>query len=128
MKTAARISFAGSQLVETRHVCSSFNTEEEEYRVLLPFIKDGFECGYKAVHVVDAHKRGEHIKRLVAAGIDPAAESRGKLELLTNTEIHLHDGEFDKDRMLHAFEQVASGKCYQRISAEPYCLSNGLGG
>jgi len=53
MKTvAAPIPFAGSQLRETRHVCAFFNSDDEEYRVLLPFIKDGFQCGDKAVHVV----------------------------------------------------------------------------
>ena len=60
MKTTAPISFAGSQLAETRHVCAFFHSEEEEYRVLLPFIKDGFACGHKAVHVVNAGQRGEH--------------------------------------------------------------------
>jgi len=110
MKTTAPISFAGSQLAETRHVCAFFNSEEEEYRVLLPFIKGGFECGHKAVHVVNAHQRSEHMKRLVGAGIDPAAAERsGQLELRTNTETYLRDGQFDKDRMLHAFEQIASG-------------------
>jgi MEDS: MEthanogen/methylotroph, DcmR Sensory domain len=110
MKTTAPISFAGSQLAETRHVCAFFNSEEEEYRVLLPFIKGGFEHGHKAVHVINADQKSEHMKRLVAAGIDPvAAERNGQLELRTNTEVYLRDGQFDKDRMLHAFEQIASG-------------------
>ena len=110
MKTTAPISFAGSQLAETRHVCAFFHSEEEEYRVLLPFIKEGFACGHKAVHVVNAHQRNEHMKRLVGAGIDPAAAERsGQLELRTNTEIYLRDGQFDKDRMLNSFEQIASG-------------------
>ena len=61
MKGTAPISFAGSQLAETRHVCAFFNSDEEEYRVLLPFIKDGFECGHKAVHVVNPDQRSEHI-------------------------------------------------------------------
>ena len=40
-KTVAPISFAGSQLGETRHVCAFFNSDDEAYRVLLPFIKAG---------------------------------------------------------------------------------------
>ena len=75
MKTAAPISFAGSQLAETRHACAFFNSDEEEYRVLLPFIKDGFEDGHKAVHVVNTHQRNEHMRRLVVAGIDPAGRT-----------------------------------------------------
>ena len=110
MKAAAPITFAGSQLAETRHVCAFFNSEEEEYRVLLPFIKDGFNCGHKAVHVVNPHQRNEHLQRLIGAGIDPAAAERlGQFELRTNSETYLHEGRFDQDRMLQAFEQIASG-------------------
>jgi hypothetical protein len=39
------IPFAGSQLGATRHVCAFFRNADEEYRVLLPFIQDGFESG-----------------------------------------------------------------------------------
>ena len=40
MRTApASMRFAGSQLGDERHVCALFNTEEEEYRTLIPFIK-----------------------------------------------------------------------------------------
>src|SRR5467141_4187446 len=55
---SAPISLAGSQLGQTRHVCAFFNNDEEEYRVLLPFIKDGFERGDKAIHIVspDQHR------------------------------------------------------------------------
>lgn len=110
MKTTAPIHFAGSQLAETRHVCAFFNSDEEEYRVLLPFIKDGFKCGHKAVHVVNPHQQSEHLQRLVASGIDPAAAERtGQFELRTNSETYIRDGQFDKDRMLQAFEQIASG-------------------
>ncbi len=86
MSTAAPISFAGSQLAETRHVCAFFNSEEEEYRVLLPFIRDGLECGHKAIHVVNPDQRDDHMQRLVAAGMDPAAAERnGQLEVRPNT-------------------------------------------
>jgi len=111
MKTAAApIPFAGSQLGEVRHVCAFFNSEDEEYRVLLPFIKDGFECGDKAVHVVNPDQRHDHLRRLMEAGIDvDAARQHGQFELRINTEAYLRDGRFDPDRMLKVFEQLASG-------------------
>lgn len=81
-KATAPISVAGSPLGEVRHVCAFFNSDDEEYRVLLPFIKDGFECGDKAVHVVNPDQRRRHLQRLAAAGIDPsAAEQSGQFEL-----------------------------------------------
>jgi hypothetical protein len=73
MKSAsAPISLAGSQLGSTRHVCAFFNNDEEEYRILLPFIKDRLKSGDKAVHVLNPKQRQDHLQRLIAAGIDPA--------------------------------------------------------
>ena len=110
MKTTAPIPFAGSQLGEVRHVCAFFNSADEEYRVLMPFIKDGFECGHKAVHVVNPGRCQDHLERLTAAGIDATAVQRsGQLELRTNVEAYLRDGQFDQDRMLEEFEQLSSG-------------------
>jgi hypothetical protein len=109
-KLTAPISLAGSQLAEVRHVCAFFNNDDEEYRVLLPFIKDGLACGDKAIHVVNPNQRHDHLQRLTAAGIDPAAaEQSGQLEVRINTEAYIRDGRFDQDRMLVAFEQMASG-------------------
>jgi len=109
-ENATPIPFAGSELGDSRHVCAFFNSDDEEYGVLMPFIKDGFECGDKAVHVVNPGQRENHLQRLKAAGINSSdAERRGQLELLTNTDTYLRDGHFDQDRMLGVFEQLASG-------------------
>jgi hypothetical protein len=109
-QAAAPISLAGSHLGEVRHVCAFFNNDDEEYRVLLPFIKEGIERGDKAVHVVNPNQRHDHLQRLAAAGIDAAvAEQSGQFELKINTEAYIRDGRFDQDRMLEAFEQLASG-------------------
>ena len=34
-----------SVLQESGHVCAFFNSRDQEYRVLLPFIQEGFERG-----------------------------------------------------------------------------------
>ena len=104
------IRFAGSELRQVRHVCAFFNSEEERYRVLLPFIKDGFACGDRAVHVVSPADHHNHRHRLVDAGIDvAAAEDSGQLELLSSVDAYLRDGHFDQDRLLKLFEQMATG-------------------
>jgi len=105
------ISLAGSQLDSVRHVCALFNSDEEEYRVLLPFIKDGFDCGDRTVHVVNPEQQDDHLQRLSAAGIDTAAaQERGQFELRANTDTYLREGRFDQDLMLEAFEQLANAK------------------
>jgi hypothetical protein len=104
------IPFAGSFLDDSRHVCAFFNSEDDEYDVLLPFIKEGLECGDKAVHIVNPGQREDHLRRLTEVGIDhSAAEKGGQLEVRTNTEEYLRDGRFDQARMLEVFEQMASG-------------------
>ena len=109
-KTVAPISLAGSQLGDVRHVCAFFHSDDEEYRVLLPFIKAGFECGDKAIHVLNPGQHQDHLKRLASVGIDAGvAQQSGQFELRTNTETYLRDGRFDQDRMLQVFEQLASG-------------------
>jgi hypothetical protein len=106
----APISLAGSPLGDTRHVCAFFGSDDEEYRALLPFMKDGFDCGDKAIHVVNPKQRDDHLHRLAAAGIDTAAAAeRGQLELRTSTDTYLRDGRFDQARMLAVLEQLASG-------------------
>jgi len=110
VKTTAPIGFAGSALVESRHACAFFNSDDEAYRVLLPFIREGFECNHRAVHVVNPDQQADHRQRLVAAGIDlAAAEKSGQFELRVNTDTYLREGQFDPDRMLAVFEELASG-------------------
>lgn len=107
---AAPIALAGSTLGDTRHVCAFFGSDEEEYRVLLPFMRDGFDHGHKAVHVVSPGERDDHLRRLAGAGIDTAAaEERGQLELRSTTDTYLPDGRFDQERMLAVFEELAGG-------------------
>ena len=101
------IRFAGSVLGAQRHVCAFFHSPDEEYRVLLPFIKEGFERGEKAFHIVDPELRDQHVQRLESAGIDVAvAEQSGQFELRNWAEAYLRDGHFDQDRMLALIQEV----------------------
>jgi hypothetical protein len=107
---AHAILFAGSELTHSRHVCAFFNSEDEAYKVLAPFIVDGFECGHKAVHLVNPGQRARHLDRLRCEGIEPeTAEAAGQLDVRTNTDVYLSDGRFDPERMLATFETLASG-------------------
>ncbi len=96
------IRFAGSVLDAQRHVCAFFHNPDEEYRVLLPFIK--------AFHIVDPKLRAEHLLQLASAGIDvETAETSGQFELRNWADAYLRDGHFDQDRMLALIEEVLDG-------------------
>src|SRR5438128_8199567 len=108
------IRFAGSVLDAQRHVCAFFHNPDEEYRVLLPFIKDGLERGEKAFHIVDPKLRAEHRLRLASAGIDvETAEKSGQFVLRNWADAYLRDGHFDQDRMLDLIQEAIDG-CRQQ--------------
>lgn len=113
-ETSQPIRFAGSVLDARRHVCAFFHSPDEQYRVLLPFIKEGFELGQKAFHIVDPKLRAEHRLRLASAGIDvEAAEESGQFELRNWADAYLRDGHFDQDRMLALIQEVLDGGTQQ---------------
>ncbi|HET9530730.1 MAG TPA: MEDS domain-containing protein [Blastocatellia bacterium] len=104
------IRFAGSELGAYRHICAFFHSTDEEYRVLLPFIKEGFERGEKAFHIVDPKLRQEHIGRLRSVGIDvDEAEKSGQFELRNWEDAYLREGHFDQNMMLSLIQEVLDG-------------------
>ena len=76
------IRFAGSMLGAQRHVCAFFHNPDEEYRVLLPFIKEGFERGEKAFHIVDPKLRKEMGAKVVKALQKVGYTNAGTVEFL----------------------------------------------
>ncbi len=104
------ISLAGSQLGEVRHVCAFFANDDEEYRVLLPFIREGLSCGDKAVqgHQSRGTRGASAAPGWRRASTQPFLCKSGQLQIRINTEVYLRDGRFDQGRMLAAFEEMAS--------------------
>ena len=101
------IRLAGSMLGAKRHVCAFFNSPDEGYQVLLPFIKEGFDRKEKAFHIVDPKLREEHVLRLASIGIDvEAAEHSGQFKLVSWAEAYLRDGHFDQNRMLSLIQEI----------------------
>jgi MEDS: MEthanogen/methylotroph, DcmR Sensory domain len=101
------LQFAGGTLGEHRHVCAFFNSFDEQHRVLGSFIKDGFDRGDKAFHLVDPNKRERHLRRLAEAGINVReAMGTGQLEVRAWQDGPLRAERFDQDAWLGSFEEV----------------------
>lgn len=107
MNSIEPVRLAGSILNRSCHVCAFFHSKEEEYRVLMPFIKDGFEKGDRAFHVVNASHRADHLRRLAEEGIDvAAAEDSGQLEVRRWDEAYIKDDYFDQYRMIDTIKDA----------------------
>src|SRR5262245_12151974 len=106
-RDSRRIRLGGAILGRERHICAFFNSRDDEYRVLLPFIKDGFDSGDQAVHIVDPQRHDEHARRLPSMSIDVGtARARGQLDLRPWTDAHLRGGVFDRGRMRSLIEEI----------------------
>jgi hypothetical protein len=118
------VQFAGSTLGQRRHICAFFNSIAEQHRVLGSFIKDGFDRGDKAFHLVDPEQREDHLRRLAAAGINvQEAMGTGQLEVRPWQDGPLRGGRFDQDTWVASFEQVlqsgpAAGYAQTRFLAQ----------
>ncbi len=109
------ITFGGARLGRDRHICAFFNTRDEEYGVLLPFIEEGLELGERAFHIVDPRLRDDHLARLAAVGIDvETAQRRGQLEVRKWEDAYLRDGRFDQDAMLALIQEVLGDRAFPR--------------
>jgi hypothetical protein len=101
------VQFAGGNLGGQRHICAFFNSIDEEHRVLRSFIKDGFDRGDKAFHLVGTEQREEHLRRLAEAGINvPRAIDTGQLEVRRWQDTYLRGDHFDQNAMLALIEEV----------------------
>jgi MEDS: MEthanogen/methylotroph, DcmR Sensory domain len=101
------VEFAEGNLGGQHHICAFFNSADEEHRVLRSFLKDGFDHGDKAFHLVNPELRDDHLKRLAEAGINVQdAMGTGQLEVRPWQDAPLRGGRFDQEAWLASFEQV----------------------
>jgi MEDS: MEthanogen/methylotroph, DcmR Sensory domain len=102
------IKLAGSVLNGTRHACAFFNSRDEEYDVLMPYAREGFERGEKLFQIVDPEHRSERLRRLAEAGIGADGD---QVEVRPWEDAYLVGGRFDKDSMLALVEEaIGNGK------------------
>jgi hypothetical protein len=89
------------------HACAFFNSRDEEYEMLLPFAKDGYEAGERLYQLVDKDHRDERLRRLSSSGInlDKAAKS-GQLEVRSWEEAYLRGDRFDQYEMMDLVQAV----------------------
>lgn len=129
--TKTPVKLAGSTLTHSCHVCAFFHTKEEEYEVLMPFIKEGFENGDRTFHIVNQQRRAEHLKRMQQEGVDTAAaEATGQLEVLHWEDTYLKDGRFEQHLMIETLKDALSsdktppGKISRNIANMEWALED----
>jgi len=114
---------AGGSLGQHRHICAFFNSVDEQHRVLRSFVRDGFERGDKACHLVNPDLWEGHLRWLAESGIDvEQVRGTGQLDLRRWQDAQLRGDRFDQNAMLALLEEL-----FQSGAASGYPLTRLIG-
>ena len=89
------------------HICSIYNTKEEQFSVIVPFIKIGLERGEKCIYAVNDNTAHEVQVAMQTGGIDTdSALKSGALSILNRQEFFLKQGPFEPDWMIQFLKET----------------------
>jgi hypothetical protein len=109
-KEKETVRLAGATLQGPCHVCAFFHSRDEEYRVLLPFIREGIERGERVFHIVDPVQRRAYLRTLEETGLPVAElESSGQLDVRGWDQVYVRGGHFDQNAVLQLMEEMLGG-------------------
>ena len=100
------VSLCGQPLT-CQHVCMFTESDDEQYRILNPFLREGLAAGDEILTIVDEQRRDTHARRMQAGGmpVDDALAS-GQLRILASDDTYGRDGTFAAERMFGLLEDV----------------------
>ncbi|MBZ0220400.1 MAG: MEDS domain-containing protein [Candidatus Methylomirabilis sp.] len=83
------------------HLALIYETPEEQFAAIIPFMRAGLERGEKCVYIADEHTAADVLKALASGGIDADGALRsGALSVLSKRDAYLKQGYFDPDWMI----------------------------
>ena len=92
-----------------KHMCAFVDSRDEQYDILMPFLREGFAEQDLILTIVDPDNADDHRCRCRNAGIDIAsAEASGKAEIVPFENAYLQDGRFSADRMIALIRKTVS--------------------
>ena len=83
------------------HVCGLFNSADEQYAVLVPFVREGWIRGERSLLLLDQRERDNRLSILRECGIDiEAAQHTGQLQIEVWEDAYLRGGRFYSAHMI----------------------------
>jgi len=106
-KSEKPIHFAGVNLGRHRHVCAFFENQDQEDKVIIPFLKEGIDRGERVFCISATERRTHVLQKLQQAGTDVAtAEKRGQLQIEQWVSTVLGTESFDTEAMAARIESI----------------------
>jgi PAS domain-containing protein len=90
------------------HLCLIYETPEEQFAAIVPFVQVGLARGEKCIYVADDNTSSDVLEQMKRGGVDTAgALATGALSVITKTEAYLKQGYFDPDWMIQFLKDAA---------------------
>ncbi|WP_316737529.1 MEDS domain-containing protein [Pedobacter aquatilis] len=107
MINPAQFSLCGESLSAPMHICGFFDSREEQYEVILPYIKEGLDKNEKVINILESDRHREHCNCLKEHGISVAGTlATGQLEVLASENTYIEGGRFTAKKMHDTLEQT----------------------
>jgi PAS domain S-box-containing protein len=83
------------------HLCLIYETREEQFATIIPFVRIGLKRGEKCVYIADDNSAAAVLAAMRGHGLDvDAALGGGALSVISKKEAYLREGYFDPDLMI----------------------------
>jgi PAS domain S-box-containing protein len=83
------------------HLCLIYETQREQFSIVLPFIRTGLMQGDKCVYIADDNTAAQVMEAMISEGIDvDKMQKKGALVILNKQDVYLKQGSFDPDWMI----------------------------
>lgn len=100
------------------HLCLIYETREEQFAAVIPFIRIGLERGEKCIYIADENTFEQVLAAMANDGIDTDKAIRsGALSLLTKKDAYLKQGYFDPEWMINLLKEATDKAKLEGYSA-----------
>ena len=114
-------SVCGETMQAPMHICGFFDSKEQQYEVIIPYIMEGLEANEKVINILEGSRHGEHCRCLADNGISITENLvNGQLEILASENTYTKDGVFAAEKMYKMLESnllSASRAGYESVRA-----------
>ncbi len=116
------------------HLCSVYETKEEQLATVIPFIKIGLTRGEKCIYIVDDNTAQQVLSAMKLDGIDVDSNiTSGSLSIFNKQDTYLKHGYFDPELMIQSLKDVVDsakegGYSALRITVEMTWMLGGSSG
>lgn len=100
------------------HLCLIYETQEEQFAAVVPFMRIGLERGEKCIYIADENTAASVLSAMRSEGIEvESAINRGALVITSKRETYLRSGFFDPDAMIRFLKEAADKAKSEEFSA-----------